>query len=98
LGDREGIAISIGCLGENELGRGHLDTAEQLLTEALEKMEKLGMTWHIAETNYDLARLQRKRGNTEVAQQHYDTAHQIFQQLGAAKDLEKIDRQWHSTD
>jgi RNA polymerase-interacting CarD/CdnL/TRCF family regulator len=61
-------------------------------------MQKLGMTWHIAEVNYDLARLERKRGNTEVAQQHYDTAHQIFQQLGAAKDLERIDREWHSTD
>ncbi|WP_445242720.1 hypothetical protein [Microcoleus sp. S28C3] len=56
------------------------------------------MTWYIAAVNYDLARLERKRGNTEVAQQHYDTAHQIFQQLGAAKDLERIDREWHSTD
>jgi len=98
LGDREGMAKSIGCLGENELGRGNLDTAEQLLTEALGKMQILGMTWHIAETNYDLARLERKRGHTEVAQQHYDTAHQILQQLGAAKDLERIDREWHKSD
>jgi len=98
LGDREGIAKSIGSLGYNELGRGNLDTAEQLLTEALGKMQILRMTWYIAEVNYDLARLERKRGNTEVAQQHYDTAHQIFQQLGAAKDLEKIDREWHKFD
>ncbi|MEG4057680.1 MULTISPECIES: tetratricopeptide repeat protein [unclassified Microcoleus] len=98
LGDREGMAKSIACLGYNELGRGNLDTAEQLLTEALGKMQKQGMTWHIAEVNYYLARLERKRGNTEVAQQHYDTAHQILQQLGAAKDLERIDREWHSTD
>ncbi|MEG4216593.1 tetratricopeptide repeat protein [Microcoleus sp. Pol14C6] len=98
LGDREGMAKLIGCLGENELGRGNLDTAEQLLTEALGKMQKQGMTWHIAETNYDLARLERKRGNTEVAQQLYDTAHQIFQLLGAAKDLERIEKEWHSTD
>ncbi|MEG3988670.1 tetratricopeptide repeat protein [Microcoleus sp. S28C3] len=92
------MAKSIGCLGDNELRRGNLDTAEQLLTEALGKMQKQGMTWYIAAVNYDLARLERKRGNTEVAQQHYDTAHQIFQQLGAAKDLERIDREWHSTD
>jgi len=98
LGDREGMAKSIACLGYDELGRGNLDTAEQLLTEALGKMQKQGMTWHIAEVNYYLARLERKRGNTEVAQQHYDTAHQILQQLGAAKDLERIDREWHSTD
>ena len=98
MGEREGIAMLIGDLGENELGKGNLDTAEQLLTEALGQMQTLGMTWHIAEANYDLARLHRKRGNTEVAQQHYDTAHQIFQQLGAAKDVEKIEKEWHSID
>jgi tetratricopeptide (TPR) repeat protein len=98
LGDRAGIATSIGCLGENELGKGNLDTAEPLLTEALDKMQKQGMTWHIAEANYDLARLYRQRGNKEVAQQHYDTAHGIFQQLGAAKDVERIEKEWHSID
>ena len=66
LGDRQGMATSIACLGYNELGRGNLDTAEQLLTEALGKMEKLGMTWHIAETNYDLARLQRLRATQKL--------------------------------
>jgi tetratricopeptide (TPR) repeat protein len=99
LGDRPGMATSIACLGYNELARGNLDTAEQLLTEPLEKMLiKLGMTWHMAEVNYCLARLERKRGDTEVAQLYYDTAHQSFQKLGAAKDLERIDREWHSTD
>ncbi|MEY3868476.1 MAG: hypothetical protein RLZZ338_2367, partial [Cyanobacteriota bacterium] len=38
------------------------------------------------------------RGNTEFAQQHYDTAHQIFVQLGAAKDLERIEREWGLSD
>lgn len=94
LGDRSGIAISIGCLGETELGRGNLDKAEPLLKEALGKMQELGMTWHIAETNYDLAQLKRQRGNSEKAQEYYDTAHQIFTQLGAAKDIEKIEREW----
>ena len=96
LGDRPGMATSIGCLGENELGRGNLDAAEPLLQEALAKMQELGMTWHIAETNYDLALLYRKRNNPELAQQYYNTAHQIFEQLGAAKDLERIDREWES--
>jgi hypothetical protein len=54
------------------------------------------MTWHIAETNYDLAQLYRQRNNPDIAQKHYNTAHQIFQQLGAAKDLEKIEREWES--
>jgi len=96
LGDRSGMAASIGCLGETELGRGNLDAAEPLLQEALVKMQELGMTWHIAETNYDLAQLYRQRNNPELAQQHYNTAHQIFLQLGAAKDLEKIEREWES--
>jgi tetratricopeptide (TPR) repeat protein len=51
LGDRSGMAASIGCLGETELGRGNLDAAEPLLQEALVKMQELGMTWHIGETN-----------------------------------------------
>ncbi|MEG3981009.1 tetratricopeptide repeat protein [Microcoleus sp. T3B2] len=96
LGDRSGMATSIGCLGETELGRGNLDAAEPLLQEALVKMQELGMTWHIAETNYDLAQLYRQRNYPELAQQHYNSAHQIFQQLGAAKDLERIEREWES--
>ncbi|MEG4406655.1 tetratricopeptide repeat protein [Microcoleus sp. MON2_D5] len=98
LGDRAGMATSIGCRGEIEMLRGNLDTAEPLLKECLAKLKELKLPSKIAEANYDLARLERQRGNTEVAQQHYDTAHQIFQQLGAAKDLEEIDREWHSTD
>jgi tetratricopeptide (TPR) repeat protein len=96
LGDCSGMAASIGCLGETELGRGNLDAAEPLLQEALAKMQELGMSWNIAETNYDLAQLYRQGNNPELAQQHYNTAHQIFQQFGAAKDLEKIEREWES--
>ncbi|OUL21972.1 hypothetical protein BV372_31080 [Nostoc sp. T09] len=83
-------------MGENELAKGNLETAEQFLKEALAKMKELGMTWHIAEANYELAVLERKRGNLELAQQHYQTAHQLFQQLGAAKDLEEIEKEWNA--
>jgi len=95
LGDREGIAISTGCLGENELGKGNLDVAENYLTEALAQMKELGMTWHIAETNFDLAQLWRKRGNEAIAQQHYQKSHQIYQQLGAIKELERIEQEFN---
>jgi tetratricopeptide (TPR) repeat protein len=95
LSDRSGIAATWGCLGENELGKGNLDAAEKYLTEALAQMEALRMTWHIAEANFDLAQLWRKRGNEEIAQEHYQKSHQIFQQLGAAKDLERIEREWN---
>jgi len=96
LGDRSGLAQSIGSLGEVELGRGNLDQAEKFLTEALADMEKLGMTWHIGETSYDLAQLWQKRGNPALAQHHYTTAVDIFTRLGAAKDLERIQQEWHT--
>lgn len=94
-GDIVNIASSNSGLGFVELHGGNLDAAEQYLTEALAQMEALGMTWHIAATNFDLAQLWRKRGNEEIAQQHYQKSHQIFQQLGAAKDLERIEREWN---
>jgi len=96
LGDRAGLAEIWGGLGETELGRGNLDKAESLLKEALGKMQGLGMTWHIAETHYRLFQLERRRGNPEKAQAYYSTAHQLFTQLGAAKDLEKIEHEWYA--
>jgi RNA polymerase-interacting CarD/CdnL/TRCF family regulator len=90
------MATSIGCLGEIEMLRGNLDAAEPLLKGSLAKLEELGEPSQIAEANYDLARLERKRNNPELAQQHYNTAHQFFQQLGAAKYLERIEREWES--
>ncbi len=57
-------------------------------------MQELNMSYEITEAYYGLARLERRRNNTELAQQHYNTAHQIFQQLGAAKDLERIEQEW----
>jgi len=59
-------------------------------------MEEIGIPEYIAKTNYDLAQLERRRGNAELAQQHYNTAHQIYQQFGATKYLEKIEREWES--
>ncbi len=94
LGDREGIAISIGCLGENELRRGNLDKAEELLTQALKQMQALGMIWYIAEANWDLAQLYKQKGNLNLAQKHYEIAHQLFTQLGAKKDVENIEKEW----
>ncbi|MEH2312139.1 MAG: tetratricopeptide repeat protein [Nostoc sp.] len=88
------VAYSYEGLGKNECDRGNLEAAEQFSKQALVIAQELGMIHLVAEVNYDLARLERKRSNTELAQQHYNTAHQIFQQLGTAKDLEKIEREW----
>ena len=95
LGDRAGMATSIGCLGENELGRGNLEAAEPLLRDALTRMENLGVIDKIAEANFDLALLEKKRGNLSAAEQHFHQAREIYQQLGAAKDLEHIETEWH---
>jgi tetratricopeptide (TPR) repeat protein len=96
LGDRSEIAIIWGCLGENELGRGNLDMAEEWLIKAVEKMKDLSMTWYIAETNWDLAQVYRSKPDHQKAQEHYDIAHQLFTELGAKKDLEKIETNWNS--
>ena len=52
------------------------------------------MTWHIAETNWDLAQLYRAKGDESQAQQYYSTAHQLFTKLGAKGDLAKIESEW----
>jgi hypothetical protein len=55
-------------------------------------------TWNfplLAHQNFDFAQLYRAKNNPELAQQHYQTAHQLFTQLGAAKDLEKLETDWH---
>jgi hypothetical protein len=59
-------------------------------------MQQLGVTSSIAETTWDLAQLYRTKNNPELAQQHYDIAHQLFTQLGARKDLEKIEQAWNN--
>ena len=97
LGDRSGIAISIGSLGEVEMLRGNLDQAEPLLQQSCEQVSALGDNDKIAEANWDLARLYRTKGNPDLAQTHYATAHRLFTQLGAAKDLERIEKEWPET-
>jgi tetratricopeptide (TPR) repeat protein len=94
IGDRAGTATSWGCLGETELGRGNLDAAETWLKKALTAMEDLQMTWHIAETNWDLAQLYRAQGDEPQAQQYYSIAHDLFIKLGAKGDLERIEKEW----
>jgi tetratricopeptide (TPR) repeat protein len=96
LGDRAGIAISWGCLGGNELGREELAIAEMWLKKALPVMEELQMTWYISETNWDLAQLYRAKDNNHLAQEHYEKSHQLFTQLGAQKELEKIETAWNT--
>ena len=56
-------------------------------------MQQLGMTWHITEIHYDLAKLYRVKDNPTKAQEHYAIAHQMFTDLGARKDVEKMENE-----
>jgi hypothetical protein len=39
-------------------------------------------------------RIWRKRSDPDTAETHYRTTRQLYQQLRAAKDLERSDREW----
>jgi hypothetical protein len=69
--------------------------AESLLQDALTQTQQLGSLDLLAEINGHLAQLYRAKNNPELAQKHYQTAHQLFTQLGAAKGLEKLKADWH---
>jgi hypothetical protein len=43
-----------------------------------------------------VAQPNRTKNNPDRAQQHYAIAHQLFTQLGAAKDLERIEQEWNA--
>ncbi len=75
--------------------RGNLNRAEEWLNQAVEKMKDLSMTWHIAETIWDLAQLYRSKSNNQKAQEHYEIAHQLFTRLRAEKDLKRIEANWN---
>jgi tetratricopeptide (TPR) repeat protein len=95
LGDRAGMATSWGYLGENELGRGNLATAETWLKQAFTVFEVLQMPASLAELHWDLARLERAKGDELQGQAHYAISHDLYSQLGATKDLERIEREWN---
>jgi hypothetical protein len=71
-----------------------LENAEILLKEALQQMELIGIKYQVAEVNWDLARLELHKFNQPLATQYYRTAHRLFNELGAAKDLERIESEW----
>ncbi|MFB2979787.1 tetratricopeptide repeat protein [Microseira sp. BLCC-F43] len=94
LGDRAGMASCWGVLGSIERKRGNWDAAESLYRQSLNLATDLNYTWQMAHSNYDLAQLYRATDNSTLAQQHYQTAHQLFTQIGAKKEVEKIEKEW----
>jgi chromosome partitioning protein len=88
------IAEITANLGRMKLGQGELENAEVLLKEALQQMESIGIKYQVAEVNWDLAQLELHKFNQPLATQYYQTAHLLFSELGAAKDLERIESEW----
>jgi hypothetical protein len=69
--------------------------AEQLLTDALSRFEALGSQSFMAECEFRLAQVWQKRGDLTQAEPHRTRARKIYQQLGAAKDLDRLETEWH---
>ena len=96
LGDRSSASEVTCDMGTNELQRGNFEEAEIWFTKALKQLEALGKLDYIAECNFRLAQLWQRRNNSERAQRHYAIAHKIYTELGAKKDLERIEREFIS--
>ncbi|MEI6063780.1 MAG: hypothetical protein WCQ26_04250, partial [Pseudanabaena sp. ELA748] len=58
--------------------------------------EELGDSYKVAVNFSDFALLEKQRGNLPLAQQYYDQAKTIYQQLGAVKALERIEKEWEA--
>jgi chromosome partitioning protein len=91
---KSSTADDYAVLGGNEEKRGNWDAAESLYNQSLVIRQELGDLASIAEVRWDLARLQLRKSNQPLAEQYYQTAHKIFSELGAAKDLERIESEW----
>jgi len=96
LGDRSGMAASWGLFGDIERNRGNWDAAESLFRQSLQLRTELGDRAGMAMVSFDFALLEKQRGNLTLAQQYYNQAKTIYQQLGAIKDLERIEKEWEA--
>ncbi len=94
LGDRYRIAEGMGGFGDLELDRANLDLAEDYFNKALQSFQDLNAPREIAYIEFRLAQLWQRRQQPERARQHYTTARDLYRQLGAAQDLERIEQEW----
>ena len=85
-------------LGEAELKAGSFEVARETLQSALQIVNQCGMMKHIALTNYHLAQLERLLQNTDAAQIYFITACDILHNLGAVRELERVQRVWQRMD
>ncbi len=77
----EGVADCLLELGNIHLSRGALDQAEERLLGALERYQRLGNRFGIAQIHNSLADIQRRRGRLEDADRQYEKAQRMLERL-----------------
>jgi DNA-binding NarL/FixJ family response regulator len=77
--------------GAVALANGRADDAANLLREALSAWLSMGAPYEGARTRALLARAAMTSGANDTAQAQAEAARRVFEQLGAATDLEELD-------
>jgi tetratricopeptide (TPR) repeat protein len=80
--DRRGRAHILASLGEVKLRRGLLAEANEYLLKAIDAAETTGERIVQAEARVLLGQLKERQGNPQLADQHFDDAIRIFEELG----------------
>jgi hypothetical protein len=84
-----------GTLGDIERNRGNLDKAAELFQAMLKLKSELGDQSGVAAGHWWLMLLAQAQKNSNLAQHHYTIARDLYTQLGAAKDLERIQTEFN---
>jgi tetratricopeptide (TPR) repeat protein len=79
--DRRGRAHILVGLGEVKLRRGHLTEATEFLLQASEAAEATGERIVLGEVGVLLAQLEERNGNMPLADDHFEAAIRIFEEL-----------------
>ncbi|MFB2968924.1 tetratricopeptide repeat protein [Aerosakkonema sp. BLCC-F183] len=85
-------AKSLTCLAELYREQGNFTTALSHHTESIEILEKIGAKCDLAEAYYQLALTYQKMGDTEKSQPKFQQAIQLFTEMEAPKQVEKVRR------
>ncbi|HTP09548.1 MAG TPA: tetratricopeptide repeat protein, partial [Anaerolineae bacterium] len=79
--------------GRIALGRSDLATAARHLDRAVVVLQEGGLLIEAARAMYWRAKLALKQGQFDQVRQNLDASRAIFEQLGAAADLQRVDKQ-----
>lgn len=93
--DASAIATALVELAEIAIQQGQFDLAAQQLTRALDQLRTQPAIGDLARAEFRLAQVWQQHGDLSRAEIHRDRAREIYQQLGATKDLDRIETEWH---